>query len=331
MHNLIRVGVLRGGPSNEYEVSLKSGASVLHALRNHLSDRFHPRDIYIDREGNWHTDGLTVKPERALSHLDVVFNALHGAYGEDGKIQHLLESHHIPFTGSGSLSSAIGMNKVLSKEIFKKHGFKTPRWKEILSKDVSSEGDSIVRELFHSWTLPVIVKSTSGGSSVGMSLVRDYADLPQAFAKASEYGPSILIEEYIPGREATCGVVEGFRGHELYALPVVEIVPHGEFFDYDGKYAGKSREIVPAGFSQAMKHQLEDVSRSIHRLLGLRHYSRSDFIIHQRRGTYVLETNTQPGLTGESLLPKALAAVGSPLHEFVGHIVTLAHGGKYRL
>ena len=123
MHR-IRVGVLRGGPSGEYEVSLKTGATVLNNLSQ---DKYNPREIFIDKNGEWHVYGLPVKPHDALTHIDVVFNALHGSYGEDGKVQHLLEMHGIPFTGSGSFSSALGMNKVLMKEVLVKNIIRTTR------------------------------------------------------------------------------------------------------------------------------------------------------------------------------------------------------------
>ena len=138
--------------------------------------------------------------------------------------------------------------------------------------------------------LPAIVKPASSGSSVGISIVRDEADLMAALIEAAKHGHSILIEELIPGIEATCGVIEGFRGEELYALPPIEIRSKNSFFDYEAKYQGKSEEIVPAKFSEKLKRQIEELSRKIHRALGLRHYSRSDFIIHPRRGDLFLRS-----------------------------------------
>jgi D-alanine-D-alanine ligase len=176
--------------------------------------------------------------------------------------------------------------------------------------------------------LPAIVKPASSGSSVGISIVRDHPELLTALIEAAKHGHSILIEELIPGIEATCGVIEGFRGEELYALPPIEIRSKNSFFDYEAKYQGKSEEIVPATFSDKLKRQIEELSKKIHRALGLRHYSRSDFIIHPRRGIYFLEVNTLPGLTEESLMPKALKAVGSDLSQLAGHLIALASKGK---
>jgi len=319
-----RIGVLRGGPSAEYEVSLQTGAAILDELRNRLNELYEARDIFIDKKGIWHQDGVAFEPRHLGHRVDVAFNALHGAYGEDGKIQSILESHGFPFTGSGSLASAVAMNKALSKKIFKDHGIKTPYWKEVPSERITNEPSELSRELFESLILPVVIKPSSSGSSVGVTIVRSYGELIPALNNAASHGDVVLIEEFIPGIEATAGVIEGFRGQELYALPPIEIRPHNGYFDYAAKYEGKSDEIVPATFSDKIKRSLEDLSRTVHKMLGLRHYSRTDFIIHPRRGIYVLEVNTLPGLTKESLLPKSLRAVGSDVHELVGHLVELA-------
>ncbi|MDE2041252.1 MAG: D-alanine--D-alanine ligase [Patescibacteria group bacterium] len=328
MKHLIRVGVLRGGPSNEYEISLNSGASVLDVLRSSFFDTYEPVDIFIDRNGVWHIGGVAVAPETAIHRFDVAFNALHGAYGEDGKIQHFLEAHQLPFTGTGSLGSAIGMNKVMSKKIFKSHGIPTPYGGEVSSESIRRDVNSLVSELYHSFLMPAVIKPAASGSSVGVTVVKYYDGLAAALVEAARHSDSVIIEEFIPGIEATCGVIEGFRGQEVYALPPIEIRPASHFFDYQAKYSGASHEIVPATFSNALKRQIEELSAKMHRVLGLRHYSRSDFIIHPRRGIYALEANTLPGLTGESLMPKALRAVGSDMPEFIDHLIGLAVAAK---
>lgn len=328
MAHIIRVGVLRGGPSSEYEVSLNSGASILSALREDQNGKYQPKDIFIDRQGNWHIDGLAIKPHDIAHKIDVIFNALHGTYGEDGKVQSFLETHGIPFTGSGSLSSALGMNKVLSKKIMASQGIKSPYYKELLTSEFKKAPQETALMMFSSFSLPAVVKPTASGSSVGVSIVQKHTDWLPALLSAAEHGDSILIEEYIPGIEATCGVIESFRGKEVYALPVIEIRSKTGFFDYDAKYKGMSEEIVPATFSQELKKEIEDLAIRIHNILGLRHYSRSDFIIHPRRGVYALEVNTLPGLTSESLIPKALHAVASDLRELADHLIQLALNKK---
>ena len=319
-----RVGVLRGGPSSEYEVSLKTGGAILSALREHGSEIYHPIDIFIDQKGTWHIDGIALKPEQALHRVDVIFNALHGAYGEDGKVQGFLEMHNIPFTGSGALASAMGMNKTMANQILARHGIKIPLSREILSVDIRQNPDAIARELFTTFPIPAVIKPVSGGSSHGISVVRKHTDIASALLKAAEHDRAVLVQEFISGIEATCGIIENFRNEALYALPPVEIRPDAEFFDYDAKYKGKSKEIVPATFSHQLKKDIETLSRTVHSALGLRHYSRSDFIIHPRRGIYFLEVNTLPGLTEESLIPKALRAVGSTLHQLADHLIRLS-------
>ncbi len=300
--------------------SLKTGEAVL----NHLPrDKYEPVDIYISEDGVWHIHGLPKNEHDALHTLDVVINAMHGEYGEDGKVQSMLDHMNIPYTGSQAFPSAIAMRKDLAKGALKSAGIKTPYWRTLDRDDFRPE---TVVELFRLIPHPSVVKPAGSGSSVGVSIVRTFADLMPALEKAFAIGDTAIIEEYIDGREATCGVVEGFRGEQLYALLPVEIIPHADrdFFDYEAKYGGKSQEVCPGEFDRAIKDELQRLARLVHKELGLRHYSRSDFIIHPTRGIYFLEVNTLPGLTTESLMPKSLTAVGSSLSEFLDHIITLA-------
>ena len=321
MHK-IRVGIIRGGPSNEYDVSLKTGATVL----ANLPEKYHGRDILIDRSGVWYMNGLPITPHEALTHVDVAFNALHGNYGEDGKIQQLFETHGIPFTGSGSFASVIGMNKYLSKEVYKKEKIKTPQSRLIDSLVDVSKG---AHKIFQAFPLPVVIKPISSGASIGVTIVKNFSDFDEAVRKAFEHSGAVLVEEFIQGKEASCGVIEGYRDQEFYALPPIEIRPHeGRFFDYEAKYQGKSDEIVPGNFTESEKRELEALAIAAHRALGLRHYSRSDFIIHPKRGIFILETNTLPGLTEESLIPKSLKAVGASVSHFLDHIIQLAISRK---
>jgi len=147
-------------------------------------------------------------------------------------------------------------------------------------------------------------------------------ELEEAVIAAAQYSPAVLIEEYIAGKEATCGVVEGFRGYGHYPLLPIEIRHNKDFFDYDSKYSDNgAEEICPGNFSRAEKEELEKMAVEAHKVLGLRHYSRSDFIIHPKRGIYILETNSLPGLTEKSLIPKSLSAIGSNIKEFLSHIL----------
>ena len=154
MNYRTRVGVLRGGPSSEYEVSLQTGGNVLKALREKFAEKYQVHDILIDKRGNWHIDGMPTIPADLVSRLDVIFNALHGSYGEDGTVQLIFEVHGVPCTGSKSLSSAVGMNKILSRKAFENHGIKIALGKEILSDDIRENVITVAHELFRSFPMP---------------------------------------------------------------------------------------------------------------------------------------------------------------------------------
>lgn len=310
-----RVGVLRGGPSTEFDVSLKTGQAVL----THLpKDRYDVRDILIDKNGVWHQRGMPVTPDRIFPHVDVLFNALHGGYGEDGQVQDLLETHGVRYTGSDRLGSRLGMRKHLAKNFLRSTGLRFAPHRVVTRDEYS---DEIAREIFQSFPLPVVVKPASGGSSICTVLAGSYNDLTHAILSVFTIDDTALIEGYVRGREATVAVIDGYRGEELYVLPPIEIIPgKSSFFDYDEKYAGHAREVCPARFPRDITDELIHSARTVHRTFGLRDYSRSDFIV-SREGVFFLEVNTLPGLTPASLVPKALEAVGSNLPEFLEHVV----------
>jgi len=321
IHSKIKVGVLRGGMGHEYDVSLKTGGNVLKSL----PDKYKGYDILITKDGLWHLDGVQILPVELTRRVDVIFNALHGEYGEDGKVQQILNIIGVPYTGSAAFSSSIAMNKVLAKDYFKNIGIKTPA-SEIVCKDDSIQEKAF--SIFRTFPQPSIVKPVSGGSSVGVYKAGNYDELLNAIEKAMRISDTVMVEEYVSGREATCGVVENFRGEECYAFPPTEILtPEHDFFNYEAKYDGTVDEVCPGNFSKKDRDDLIKTAKSAHKVLGLRHYSRSDFMLSPR-GIYILETNTLPGLTGESLLPKSLEAVGSNMPEFLDHIITLAIVGK---
>ncbi len=313
------IGILRGGPSNEHEVSLKSGASIIAHLP---SDRFVARDIYIDRDGRWHDRGRPVEPVRVLRQLDAALIGLHGTYGEDGGVQRLLARFGVPYAGADPTGSALAMHKFLSKMHLRDEGASVPDFRYVERVD---EIPAVAAEVARAFSQPVVVKPVGWGSSVGVSIVGGYAQVSRAVESLFAAGaPSVLIEEYVRGREAAVGIIEDMRGEALYALPAVEITPpEGDFFSYRSKYSGTSRKTCPGNFSRETAGELARLARVAHRALGLRHYSRSDFIVTPHR-IYYLETNTLPGLTEESLFPKALAAVGIPLPDFFSHLVKLA-------
>ncbi len=322
------VGVLRGGPSSEYEVSLRSGANMLAALDR---EKFEPRDIFIDRQGEWHNFGAPVVPEKALRGVDVAINVVHGEYGEDGRLHEILDALGTPYTGSDATASVLAFNKARTKQAVKKLGIKTPRAIVVDIEDARGNMEALAYEIFRTFPHPAIVKPVVGGSSIGTTIVNNYHTLEWALEEAFKIAPQALVEEYIKGREATVGVIDDFRGEKFYALMPVEIVPPRErpFFDYHAKYSGETLERVPGNFTSQQKEELMNVARRAHEALGLSHYSRSDFIV-ARRGIFFLETNNASGvgMSDQSIFPKALHAVGAKMSDFIEHIVTLAEGGK---
>ncbi len=320
-----RVAVLRGGPSTEHEVSLKTGASVI----KNLPSKYEVIDVYIDHDGVWHIKGAPIKPQDIHKIADVVFNAMHGQYGEDGTVQKLLEQIGIPFTGSKSLASAIGMNKALSKDFFKQNGLKIAHHKIYKKSDYHP---GLAGEIFRTFPQPSVIKPVKGGSSVGTSKVYSIAEIDAGLKKGFESDDEVIIEEFIKGKEGTCGVLDSFRGKDIYSLLPVEIVPkkHQAFFDYESKYSSDegADEICPGNFSREESEQIQKMAAIAHQAVGARHYSRSDFIVTPRRGIFILEINTLPGLTEASLLPKEIKAVGSSYAELLEHLIELALSGK---
>ncbi len=317
MHTV--VGVLRGGPSREHEVSLKTGAAI---IANLPAEQYVARDIYIDKSGQWHDRGKVVSPERVLRQLDAVLIGLHGEYGEDGQVQKLLERFGVPYAGSDSFGSYLATHKLLAKARAQEAGLLTPPFRHIQNVQEAEEAAHDIIRTFHQ---PVVVKPTGWGSSIGVSIVGGYAPVLGAIQQLFAEGAlSVLVEDYIRGDEATVGVVENMRDEALYSLPPVEIIPPtNDFYSYNSKYSGATRHLCPGNFSRVTAEELQRLARVMHRTLGLRHYSRSDFIVTPK-GIYYLETNTLPGLTAESNLPIAFASVGVSLPDFLSHLVTLA-------
>jgi len=316
-----KVLIIRGGPSSEYDVSLKTGKAIIDALTEHYTIT----DCIIDKNGDWYVKGFKSEPQVLVRGHDVVFNAMHGEYGEDGQVQRLLENLGAKFTGPKSLGASLSMNKFMAKKIFSDFGIKTPLHKLINRTDNDGNIEQIAISIFRSMPMPVIIKPVDRGSSVGLTIARDYASLVNSLISLFVSYDRLLVEEYIPGKEATVGVIEEFRNQKHYALLPIEIkTGANDLFDYNAKYSGATEEICPGNFSDDEKKLLQEMAVKAHQALGLRHYSRSDFIIHPKRGIYILETNSLPGLTNESLLPKSLKAIGSDYVQFLKHIIDLA-------
>jgi D-alanine-D-alanine ligase len=316
-----RIAVLRGGPSNEYEVSMRSGQGVLKALE---TLGYVHKDIVITRKGEWLEKGFSKSPQKALEGVDVVFIALHGEYGEDGRVQRELQRLGLPFTGSNALASATAFNKVFTKDVLRSHNVRMPKHRR-LRKDEVTISDEFLDELHSALGEELFIKPTTSGSSHGARYVGSKEMMNRTLTELLQEYDELMVEEFIRGKEATVGILESFRNQPKYVLPVIEIVPPmGEpLFSYENKYNGKTDEICPGRFSYHEKSKLSEAALIVHDALRCSHYSRSDFIVRNGE-VYFLEINTLPGLTDESLLPKAAAAVGLSYADLIHHLVETA-------
>jgi D-alanine-D-alanine ligase len=302
MRKKSKIAVVMGGTSAEREISIQTGSGVLRALQELGYDAqsldYDTRFIDAIRE---------IDP-------DVVFVALHGPGGEDGQIQGILDYLAIPYQGSGVEACALAMDKHLTKKLCAAEGLPTAAW------DLFDLSGGTLPLLPGSLDLPLVIKPRFEGSSAGVNIVRTHEQWTQAMIDTAQKYPEILAEEFIAGREFTCGVL----GEE--ALPVVEIVPNrDEFYTYDAKYAaGGSTHIVPARIDDDLAARLQMLALSVHRLVGLRDYSRTDFIVSKEGRPYILEINTLPGLTPTSILPDASAAIGISYQALVDRLVGYA-------
>ncbi len=298
--------MLLGGPSSEREVSLKTGRAVASALRRQGLDVV---EIDVGEDLSRLVDQLKeVRPH-------VVFIALHGTFGEDGVIQGVLEYLGLPYTGSGVLASALAMDKVASKRLFSYHGIPVPRYTIFRKEGWTLPGETPLEELSY----PLVVKPAAEGSTIGVSIVKEEEDLEGALKEAYKYGDTVLVEEFIEGREITVGIL----GEE--PLPVIEIIPETGFYDYRAKYTpGLTRYEVPAKLPRETAIMVQDMALLAHRALGCRDVSRVDFRLAEDGTPYILEVNAIPGMTETSLLPKAAAAAGISFEELVLRILESA-------
>ena len=296
MTTSLHITVLRGGPSAEREVSLRSGAAVAQALRSlgHQVDEVDPipGDLQIP------------------AGTQVVFLALHGTYGEDGTVQSELEELGLPYTGCGVSASLYAFDKILTKRRCLKAGVPSARFERFI--DASAPWPN-------GWKPPVVLKPTRQGSSVGLQFVDRIEDFPSALAESLGHGGEVLMEERIVGRETTVGILDGSP------LPVVEVRPKSGSYDYANKYtAGRTEYFCPADFEAAVTAQIQQAALAAFHAVGARDYARVDVMVQPDGSPVVLEVNTLPGMTETSLLPKAAAAAGIPFPQLCERMVQLA-------
>lgn len=343
----MKIAVLCGGLSPERNVSISSGTKIAGALKENghqvvLLDMFFGLEDYtgdiarvfddppalggtrIDESA---PDLEAVRAQRKLrspslfgAHVlevcamaDIVFLALHGRTGEDGRVQATLDLLGIPYTGSGYLGSAIAMDKDLTKRIVAPLGVKTPAW--MLVESDGMDIDAVIAQA----KLPCVVKLDDSGSSIGVSIANDAAELRTALEAAAREGSRILIEQYVRGREVQIGIL----GDK--ALPSIEIIPAVGFYDYRNKYQpGAAKEITPAEIPAETEQRLADAALTVFRALNLSAYSRADFILDDAGELWFLEINTLPGMTPTSLVPQEAAAVGISYSELCEQIIAAA-------
>ncbi len=313
----IKVAVLMGGPSSEYEVSLKSGENVLKCLDR---EKYHPEAILIDKNGQW-----PIEIEE-LKNFDLAFIAMHGPYGEDGTIQSLLESLKIPYNGSSSLTSALAMNKYLTSKVLKAHDLIVPPSFLVTKMEWEKIPSFIAYQIKHYFGYPVVIKPNNQGSSIGVSLVENEFGLTGAFNEIFSLTREAIIQPYIKGREVTCGVLDYGWPDSAYPLVPTEIIPKkSKIFDYQAKYEpGASKEITPAPLPSSLNKEIQKVALAVHKILGCSGVSRTDMILGEDKKIYVLETNTIPGMTETSLIPQQAAALGISFSQLLDRIISAA-------
>lgn len=341
--------VLAGGLSTERDVSFKTGSMVAAALKEN-GHRVILLDVFmgygeqeVDLSGIFdRADEISVKvsdiPEvapdlaavkasrkdqspcffgpnviRMCQMADIVFMALHGENGENGKVQAAFDLFGVRYTGSDYLSSAIAMNKGMAKKLFVEAGIPTPMG---ISMTRETREDDVTKLNLH---LPCIVKPCCGGSSIGVTIVKDAAEFKAALDEAFRWENELVIEEFIEGREFSVGVIEG------KALPVIEIAPIQGFYDYKNKYkAGSAVETCPAELPEEVSAQMRHYAEEVAKVIGLDTYSRSDFLLDKDNKMYCLEANTLPGMTPTSLLPQEAAVVGVNFNELCEKLIEIS-------
>ncbi|MCF0155255.1 MAG: D-alanine--D-alanine ligase [Veillonella sp.] len=303
--------VLMGGPSKEAEVSRRTGNAIAEALAGK----------------GYKVTALELNPATVLEDIkqlggEIVFNAIHGKYGEDGALQGVLEMAGIPYTGSGVMTQAVGMNKNISKAVFKGANVPTAR-SESYNGNVQSAEEIEAHILAH-FSFPVVVKAATQGSSIGVTIAKDGEQLKAALADSLQYDPILVVEEYLDGREFTVSLLNG------KALPVIEIRPHSGEYDYASKYtSGATDYLVPAPISPELTARMQEIGEQVYKLVQASGVIRVDIMTNAKDECFVLEYNTIPGMTATSLVPKAAKEAGMDFPELCETILQSAGLNKF--
>ncbi|MBM2841369.1 MAG: D-alanine--D-alanine ligase [Bacteroidetes bacterium] len=349
MAGKLRVGVIFGGRSGEHEVSLVSATSVINALNK---EKYEVIPIGITQAGRWLSsgkalqllkskNGLEEEPERFLvpepnrqalisingesdSRLDVVFPVVHGTYGEDGTLQGLLELANIPYVGAGVLGSALGMDKIVQKQIYERVGIPVPRYISFLSSECRSKSKKVAVEIEKRLKYPVFTKPANTGSSVGISKAHNRKELVEYLVVAANYDRKVIVEQGVKNaREIECSVLG--NDDPIASVPG-EIIPSNEFYDYDAKYVdGKSTAVIPTELPKKVVKEIQSIAIKAFRALDLAGMARVDFFVTKKKGKiYLNEVNTIPGFTSISMYPKMWEASGIPYSDLLDRLIMLA-------
>lgn len=303
MNKQLKILVVCGGFSTEREISLKSGKAIYGAL---VRKGYSNSELFdLTRENI--SEILTRRP-------DFVFLGLHGKGGEDGSIQGLLELADIPYTGPGVATSAVCMDKILTKRILDNAGLPTAKFK-VYRKDECENIDVIKKELVDEIGLPMVLKSPSQGSSIGVVIVKDQKELDDAIDEVFKYGDHLLAEQFVKGPELTLPIM---GNDELTVLPIIEITSEREFYDYTAKYtSGLCHHIIPANIDKLTEEQVIEIGKKAYKVLDCKVLSRIDFIVDAVKGPMIIEVNTLPGMTDMSLFPDAARYMGISYEDLV--------------
>ena len=305
MKSLGKVGVLFGGRSAEREISIMSGTGVLQALLSKGVDA-HPFD----------TAERSIA-ELAAEKFDRVFIALHGRYGEDGSLQGVLEQLNIPYTGSGVMASSVAMDKIFTKRIWQTHGLPTPAYAVLTA-------ETELRRVPDELGLPLIIKPPHEGSTIGITKVKGYSDMQEAYALAAQFDEVVLAEEFVEGRELTVAILG--KGRQAYALPITEIVAPEGNYDYQNKYfTDDTKYLCPAPLDQSLTDEIRKMAVDAYLSLDCEGWARVDVLLRKSDNKpFLLEINTSPGMTGHSLVPMAAKAVGMSYEDLCVEILRTA-------
>lgn len=322
------VAVLMGGVSSEHEVSMNSGRMVCQHLN---PDQFRVTPVVIDRDGHWAFAGDAPLPlHQAVTQLidravDCVFPVLHGPYGEDGRLQGLLDLLGLPYVGSGCRASAIAIDKIRAKAVVRELDVRLPKHIVVHRSLWDRDPDILISQVEQKLGFSCVIKSPCQGSSLGMAIVPAASDFAEEIEAVFQFGDTVMIEEYLAGFEVTSSVLDVDPHRGATALPLTQILPiSSSYFDYEAKYEpGATEEITPAEISNELTAKVQEIAVRVHQVIGCRTWSRSDFIIVANEPVW-LEVNTIPGMTQTSLYPQAAQAAGIDYPELLARFVRAA-------